>query len=110
MVHFKRAALDSAQAAKGAVVQVLHEMTAWERGNKPHGMATDNRRPTEGASTSASSAGPRIMYPVSKKAACKQAQAREDRAQDEPVGNREGAEAEQDMMQTMDTEDANTDQ
>ena len=31
-----RIALDSAQAAKGAVVQVLADMTALERGNSPY--------------------------------------------------------------------------
>ena len=77
-------ALDSAQGAKGAVVQVLAEMTAMERGNSPYEMATDSRRPTEGPSTASSSGGPRIMYPVSKKAACKQAKARTTRAQGDP--------------------------
>ena len=71
-----RIALDSAQAAKGAVVQVLADMTALERGNSPYRMATDSRRPTEGPSTASSSTGPWRMYPVSKRAACKRAKAR----------------------------------
>ena len=103
-------ALDNAQGAKGAVVQVLAEMTALERGNSPYEMATDSRRPTEGPSTSASSGGPRIMYPVSKKAACRQARSREARARDEPAGDRESGEAGQDMEPMADTEEVNIDQ
>ena len=63
-----RIALDSAQAAKGAVVQVLADMTALERGNSPYQMASDSRRPTDGPSTAASSSGPLRMVPTSKRA------------------------------------------
>ena len=63
-----RIALDSAQAAKGAVVQVLADMTALERGSSPYHMASDSRRPTEGPSTAASSSGPLRMVPTSKRA------------------------------------------
>ena len=78
-----RIALDSAQAAKGAVVQVLADMTALERGNSPYRMATDIRRPTEGPSIASSSTGPWTMYPTSKRAACKRAKARSQEAQGE---------------------------
>ena len=80
-----RIALDSAQGAKGAVVQVLADMTAMERGNSPYDMATDSRRPTDGPSTESSSTGPWRMYPVSKKAVCKKAKARAQGDPDEPA-------------------------
>ena len=63
-----RLALDSAQAAKGSVVQVLSEMTAQERGNSPVRIATDSRRETTRSSGGASSSGPMRMRPSSKRA------------------------------------------
>ena len=50
-------ALDSAQTDKGAVVQVLAEMTAMGRGNSPYQLATDSRRTTAGTGAAASSGG-----------------------------------------------------
>ena len=63
-----RLALDSAQAAKGAVVQVLADMTAMERGSRPYQMAADSRRTTAGTSAAASSSGPLRMVATSKRA------------------------------------------
>ena len=63
-----RLALESAQAAKGAVVQVLAEMTAMERGNSPYHLAADSRINTAGAGAAASSSGPTRMRAGNKRA------------------------------------------
>ena len=67
LTRMVRIALDSAQAAKGAVVQVLADMTAMERGNSPYKMATDSRRTTAGTSAAASSIGPWRITPTGKR-------------------------------------------